>query len=114
MTHEVSPSDPPALRPPPGSVDGLCAASATIFAVGIAFLGYWGFLDPQPWSKLDLLVIAFALGGFAALGLVTWIATKPAAEGDFSHVTAARKAFGCGVIALWLAVLVSLLGSHGR
>jgi hypothetical protein len=114
MTQDELPHEPPALRPPPGSVDGLCAASATIFAVGIAFLGYWGFLDPPPWSVMDLLVIAFALGGFAALGLVTWIATKPAVEGDFRHVAAARRAFGSGVIALWLAVLVSLLGSHGR
>jgi hypothetical protein len=102
------------MRPPPGTVEGLCTASATIFAVGIAFLGYWGFLEPLPWRFSDVMVVAAALGGFAALGMVPFIATTPMAEDDQRPIVMARWAFAFGVVAIWCAVLFSLLGSHPR
>ena len=34
------------MRAPTGSVVGLCSASATLCAMGMAFLGYWGVHEP--------------------------------------------------------------------
>jgi hypothetical protein len=102
------------MRSPAGTVEGLCTASATIFAVGIAFLGYWGFLEPTPWRSLDVLVVLAALGGFGALGLVPWIATAPAADDDETKLLLARRAFLAGVAGIWLAVAISLLGPHAK
>jgi len=100
------------MRSPQGSVEGLCSASSTIFAVGMAFLGYWGFLEPAPWRSTDVMVAVAALAGFAALGLVPWIVTTPVVEEGQDKAVPARRVFALGVIALWFAVLFSLLGPH--
>ena len=102
------------MRSPAGTVEGLCAASATIFAVGIAFLGYWGFLDPTPWRSVDILVVIAALGGFGALGLVPWIATAPSTDEGEAKLVIARRAFIVGVAGIWLAVAFSLLAPHAK
>jgi len=102
------------MRSPQGSIVGLCSSSATIFAVGMAFLGYWGFLEPTPWRPTDVMVAVLALAGFAALGLVPWIVTTPVAEESQEKTVPARRAFAVGVIAIWFAVLFSLLGSHAK
>jgi hypothetical protein len=102
------------MRAPAGTVEGLCTASATIFAVGIAFLGYWGFLEATPWRSIDFLVVIAALGGFGALGLVPWIATAPTADEDDTKLVHARRAFLVGVAGIWLAVALSLLGPHAK
>ena len=41
---------------PIGSVPALSAASATIFSIGIAFLGYWGMYEPTGWRVADIIV----------------------------------------------------------
>ncbi len=102
------------MRSPAGTVEGLCAASATIFAVGIAFLGYWGFLEPTPWRSVDVLVAVAALAGFGALGLVPWVATAPSADEGEAKLALARRAFLAGVVGIWLAVAISLLGPHAK
>jgi hypothetical protein len=102
------------MRSPAGTVEGLCAASATIFAVGIAFLGYWGFLEPTPWRSVDIMVVIAALGGFGALGLVPWIATAPSADDGEARLTLARRAVLVGVAGIWLAVAFSLLVPHAK
>jgi hypothetical protein len=80
----------------------------------MAFLGYWGFLEPTPWRLTDVVVTVAALAGFAALGLVPWIITAPVAEEDQEKTALARQTFAVGIIALWFAVLFSLLGSHAK
>jgi hypothetical protein len=52
--------------------------------------------------------MALALIGFAALGLVPWIATTPVEREGDERVVRARWAFVIGVAAIWLAVVVSL------
>jgi hypothetical protein len=52
--------------------------------------------------------MALALIGFAALGLVPWIATTPVEHEGGEKVVPARWAFVVGVGAIWLAVVVSL------
>lgn len=47
------------MRAPSGSVPGLCSASATMFAVGMAFLGYWGVYEPGGWHRSDLIVVSW-------------------------------------------------------
>jgi hypothetical protein len=96
------------MRAPQGSVAGLCSASAAIFSVGMVFLGVWGFRDPGPWTGADRIVMALALIGFAALGLVPWIATTPVEHEGDERVVPARWAFVIGVASIWLAVVVSL------
>ncbi|WP_420852284.1 hypothetical protein [Rhizobium mesosinicum] len=60
------------MHAPTGSVTGLCSASATMFAVGMAFLGYWGVYEQGSWRAVDYLVMIVAVVGFAALGCVPW------------------------------------------
>ncbi|RDJ27667.1 hypothetical protein DWF00_12110 [Bosea caraganae] len=98
------------MRAPTGSIVGLCSASATMFAVGMAFLGYWGVHEPLPWRPRDIAVVILAFIGFAALGSVTWIATTPVPEDGAEKVVPARRAFATGVLLIWLSVLVSIVG----
>lgn len=96
------------MRAPTGSVPGLCSASATMFAVGMAFLGYWGVYEPVGWSPADYLVVVLAFCGFASLGLVPWLATRPLAEGEAETLTGARRALAVGFVLVWLSVLVAV------
>ncbi|MBB5444522.1 MULTISPECIES: hypothetical protein [unclassified Paraburkholderia] len=95
---------------PTGSVPALSAASATVFSIGIVFLGYWGMYEPTAWHKADVVVFVLALAGFACLGLVPWMATSPVEpENSDSRVRIARHLFLAGVTAIWFAVAVSVI-----
>lgn len=98
------------MRAPTGSIVGLCSASATMFAVGMAFLGYWGVHEPLPWHPRDIVVVTLAFTGFAALGAVPWIVTTPVASDADEKVPPARRAFGMGMILIWLSVFVAIVG----
>ena len=95
---------------PIGSVPALSAASATIFSIGIAFLGYWGMYEPTGWRVGDVIVFVLALIGFGCLGLVPWMATSPVVpETSDVKIRIARHLFLAGVMAIWLAVAVSVI-----
>ncbi|WOD16523.1 hypothetical protein [Paraburkholderia kirstenboschensis] len=95
---------------PIGSVPALSAASATIFSIGIAFLGYWGMYEPTGWRVVDVIVFILALIGFGCLGLVPWMATSPVEpETSDARIRIARHLFLAGVMAIWLAVAVSVI-----
>jgi hypothetical protein len=95
---------------PQGSVPALCTASATVFSIGIIFLGYWGLQEPGPWRLVDKLIATFAVIGFAFLGLVPWMATGPVIpETSDAKVRIARSMFLIGVICVWLAIVISVL-----
>ncbi len=96
------------MRAPTGSVTGLCSASATMFAVGMAFLGYWGVYEPVGWRGSDFVVVILALIGFAALGSVPWIVTTPVTEEGAEKVESARRALALGVALIWLSVLIAV------
>jgi hypothetical protein len=98
------------MRAPAGSVVGLCSASATLCAMGMAFLGYWGVHEPAPWHWRDVLVIVLAFAGFAVLASVPWIVTTPVPEESAERMVAARRAFAVGVAAIWLAAVVAVVG----
>ncbi|SDG11949.1 hypothetical protein [Paraburkholderia phenazinium] len=95
---------------PTGSVVALSSASATTFSIGIVYLGYWGIHEPAPWKFADALVVLFALGGFACLGLVPWMATRSVEpESSDAGIRVARRLFLSGVSAIWLAVTLSIV-----
>jgi hypothetical protein len=95
---------------PTGSVPALSAASATIFSIGIVFLGYWGLYEPTHWRVADIVVFVAALIGFACLGLVPWMATSPVVpETSDARIRIARHLFLTGVMAIWLAVAISVI-----
>ena len=95
---------------PIGSVPALSAASAPIFSIGIAFLGYWGMYEPTGWRAADVVVFILALIGFGCLGLVPWMATTPVEpETSDARIRIARHLFLAGVSAIWLAVAVSVI-----
>ncbi|WP_087753926.1 hypothetical protein [Paraburkholderia caledonica] len=95
---------------PIGSVPALSAASATIFSIGIAFLGYWGMYEPTGWRVADIIVFILALIGFGCLGLVPWMATSPVEpETSDVRIRIARHLFLAGVMAIWLAVAISVI-----
>ncbi|TRB11686.1 hypothetical protein EXN70_34395 [Rhizobium rhizogenes] len=79
-----------------------------MFAVGMAFLGYWGVYEPGRWRGSDFVVVILALVGFAALGSVPWIVTTPVAEEGEEKVVAARRALAVGVSLIWLSVLIAV------
>ena len=98
------------MRAPTGSVVGLCSASATLCAMGMAFLGYWGVHEPVPWRAVDVVVIALAFVGFGLLASVPWIITTPVAEESAERIRPARRAFALGVVAIWLAAMLAIIG----
>jgi len=94
---------------PEGTVPALSSASATVFSIGIVFLGYWGIHEATEWHAADVAVAVLALSGFVSLGLVPWLATSPIEHpDDHSRLRFARHAFLAGVGALWLAIVVSI------
>lgn len=98
------------MRAPTGSVVGLCSASATLCAMGMAFLGYWGVHEPLPWRAMDVLVVLLAFAGFAALASVPWIITTPVADDSAERIAPARRAFAVGAAAIWLAAVLAIVG----
>lgn len=98
------------MRAPAGSVVGLCSASATLCAMGMAFLGYWGVHEPTPWRAVDITVIVLAFVGFACLASVPWIVTTPVADDSAERIRPARRAFALGVAAIWIAAMLAIVG----
>lgn len=98
------------MRAPTGSVVGLCSASATLCAMGMAFLGYWGVHEPAPWRFVDIWVTVLAFTGFACLASVPWIVTTPVADDSVERMRPARRAFALGVAAIWLAAVLAIVG----
>jgi hypothetical protein len=96
------------MQSPQGSIVALSASSATILSVGVIFLGYWGFMEPPPWTFGDFCVIVPALLGLVSLGMVPWIATTPVADDRDAKVGLARHAFLLGVSAIVLAIVAAL------
>jgi hypothetical protein len=98
------------MRSPDGSVTALSSASATVFSIGIVFLGYWGVHEASPWRLSDVLIAVFALIGFACLGFVPFVVTRPVEEvRSDRHIRTARIMFAAGVGAIWLAVALSIV-----
>jgi hypothetical protein len=94
---------------PAGTVAALSSAAATVFSIGLAFLGYWGIHQGGAWHFADVLVVILAMAGFICFGLVPWFATSPVDHpDDDSLIRQARHAFLVGVGALWLAIVVSI------
>ncbi|RKF46612.1 hypothetical protein [Paraburkholderia fungorum] len=95
---------------PTGSVPALSSASATIFSIGIVFLGYWGVFDHSKWRVSEVFVFVFAMIGFGCLGLVPWMATSPVEpETSDSRIRIARHMFLAGVLSIWLGVAISVI-----
>ncbi|QAU24814.1 hypothetical protein EO087_13125 [Dyella sp. M7H15-1] len=97
------------MRAPTGSVVGLCSASATTSAMGMAFLGYWGVHEPIPWKALDILVVCLAFLSLGALGSTIWLITTPVPEDGFERIVPARRTFAAGMILMWLAIVIAVV-----
>jgi hypothetical protein len=97
------------MRAPVGSVVGLCAASATMSAMGMAFLGYWGVHEPSPWKVGDIAVVCLAFLSFLAFGSTIWIITTPVPEDGNEKIVPARRMFAAGLLLMWVAVIVAVI-----
>jgi hypothetical protein len=97
------------MRAPTGSVVGLCAASATMSAMGMAFLGYWGIHEPTPWKGGDILVVCLAFLSFVAFGSTIWLITTPVPEDGNERIVPARRAFAAGMVLMWLAIVIAVV-----
>jgi hypothetical protein len=97
------------MRAPTGSVVGLCSASATMSAMGMAFLGYWGVHEPIPWRVTDILVVCLAFLSFGAFGSTIWLITTPVPEDGNERIVPARRAFALGMILMWLAIVIAVI-----
>ena len=97
------------MQSPTGSVVALSSASATVFSIGMVFLGYWGLHETGTWGPRDYFIVTLAMAGFACLGSVPWLATTPLKRADDEPgIRMARRMFVCGVSLMWCAVLTSL------
>ncbi|APR38642.1 hypothetical protein [Paraburkholderia sp. SOS3] len=95
---------------PQGSVVAISSASATVFSIGMAFLGYWGINEPGGWTRADRLIAALALIGFACLGVVPWMATAPvASDTPDARMRIARHLFMAGAAFIWIAIVVAVV-----
>ncbi|GGA13191.1 hypothetical protein [Dyella caseinilytica] len=97
------------MRAPTGSVVGLCSASATMSAMGMAFLGYWGVHEPVPWRWADILVVCLAFLSFGALGSTIWLITTPIPEDGHERIVPARRTFAAGMVLMWLAIVIAVV-----
>jgi hypothetical protein len=108
-THVESNNTPyanPALFPS-GSVQGICSSASTIFALGMAFLGYWGFSDHQNhWLPVHMWVLLPALVSFISLGATPILATKPKKEEDLNP---ARHSLTVGISFLIGALIAAVV-----
>ncbi|WP_321787460.1 hypothetical protein [Burkholderia pyrrocinia] len=94
---------------PTGSVVSLGSAAATMFSIGMLFLGYWGLREALPWRFGGYVVIVPALSGFACLASVPFLATSPMkTPDDKSRMFVAWRVFPCGASAEWCAIVASL------
>lgn len=80
---------------PTGSVVALSSAAATMFSMGMLFLGYWGLHEALPWRFGDYVVIVPALAGFACLASVPFLATSPMKTPATSRECSSRGACFC-------------------
>ena len=97
------------MRAPTGSVVGLCSASATMSAMGMAFLGYWGVHEPTPWRWGEMVVVGLAFLSFVAFGSTIWLITTPIPEDGNERIVPARRAFATGLILMWLALVIAVI-----
>src|ERR1700743_1633584 len=97
------------MRAPTGSVVGLCSASATMSAMGMAFLGYWGIHEPAHWSWDDTMVVCLVFLSFVAFGSTIWLITTPVPEDGSERIVPARRTFAVGMSLMWLAIVISVI-----
>ena len=99
------------MNAPSGSIQGLCSSSATIFSIGIAFLGFWAYgahSGEIPWTRAHLLVIFPAFVSYYCLAAVPVIATR--VEGDeCQHIMCAQNIYIIGVGSLFVALVISFI-----
>ncbi len=90
---------------PDGSIEGLCAAASTGFALCVAFLAAWGFQGQGHWRSVDLLVLLpLSLATFA-FGFTPYVATRPVQSPE----RAARTFYCASVILVMLSVLAAII-----
>ena len=87
---------------PVGSVQAICAGSAGLFTVLVAFIGYTAFNakgQEVPWTAISFIYLLPALVAAVALALVPWLVTKPCAESENeSSIKNARSSFLLGAV----------------
>jgi len=88
---------------PEGSIQGLCSAGATCFALSVAFLGVWGFQGSGAWEARHLLVLVPLFAACLSFALTPFVATRNDASTD-----TARRFYVAGVLLLVLAVAAAI------
>jgi hypothetical protein len=92
------------------SRDAAISASATGFALCVAFLAAWGFQGQGHWRAINLLVLVpmtFASLGF---GLTPLLAARPIK----TPLDAARKLYGVSVLSVIAGVLCAVTIKFGK
>ena len=98
------------MEHPNGTVEGLCAAASTAFALCVAFLAAWGFQGQGHWRALDLLVVlplTLATGGF---GFTPYLATRPVKTPERS----AHAVYGVSVALVMFSVIAAVIIEYGK
>jgi hypothetical protein len=93
---------------PNGAIQAISSAAATTLAIGVAFLGFWGFgaySGKQAWECQHLWVLIPGALSYGLLAYVPFIATSAVKEED--ALVRARYCYGAGISLLLLAISVS-------
>ncbi len=111
-SHNVSADLLPtfAMEHPNGTVEGLCAASSTAFALCVAFLAAWGFQGQGQWRALDLLVVLPLTLATAGFGFTPYLATRPVKTPE----RIAHTVYGGSVVLVMLSVVAAVTIEYGK
>ena len=93
---------------PNGAVQAISSGAATALAVGVAFLGFWGFgavSGKVGWELKHLFVLIPAALSYCLLAYVPYIVTR--AEKEEAALLRGRLSYGFGVGLLLIAMFLS-------
>lgn len=95
---------------PNGAVQAISSGAATALAVGVAFLGFWGFgavSGKVGWEFKHLLVLIPGALSYCFLAYVPYTVTR--ADDDEAALLNGRRSYGVGVGLLLIAMFLSFV-----
>lgn len=93
---------------PNGAVQAISSGAATALAVGVAFLGFWGFgavSGKVGWELKHLFVLVPAALSYCLLAYVPYVVTR--SNQEEAALSTGRRSYGFGVGLLLIAMFLS-------
>lgn len=98
---------------PNGAIQAISSAAATTLAVGVAFLGFWGYGAASgkiAWECKHLWVLFPAVLSYCSLAAVPFWVTR--AKDEEKEICRGRNLYVAGVTLLLIAMIIAILQSE--